>query len=213
MAHTRHWKQRWDPHADFVFAKRLRMGDNPRKPFVLPGEPVTKKMREKMGLHRLRRWWEAGVIAIADWEPPRRNRRSATEPHVRKLGGPWFEVTLPGQDAERVRGKEAAELLVAGWLEAQEQDDEPEQPQGDDGERVNDNDAEAQTGTIEQPDSDSEPEGDDPGDDQHDDADPADDQEQGDEPEQDGEDGEPEDADEQPEPEEDDGEDEDEPKD
>jgi len=67
---TRHWKQRWDASAPLVFAKRLRMGDNPKKPFVLPGDKVTKKHREKLGLNRLRAWFENGTLALAEFEAP-----------------------------------------------------------------------------------------------------------------------------------------------
>lgn len=65
----RHWKQQWDPNAALVFLKRLRMGDDPENPYVLPGDPVTKAIRAKLGTNRLRRWWEARVVGLADWLP------------------------------------------------------------------------------------------------------------------------------------------------
>jgi hypothetical protein len=74
---TRHWRQRWDPKADLVFARRMRMGDNPKKPFVMPGEKVTKKMREKLGLHRIRIWFETGVLEIANFVAPEPQRARA----------------------------------------------------------------------------------------------------------------------------------------
>lgn len=77
VSRARHWKQRWDADANLVFARRMRMGDNPNKPFCLPGERVTKKMRTKIGLHRLRRWFETGVLEISDWKAPEPQRERA----------------------------------------------------------------------------------------------------------------------------------------
>lgn len=76
-ARIRHWKQHWSPDADLVFAKRLRMGDDPEKPFALPGEPVTEAHRAKLGLARLRRWFEAGVLEIANFVAPEPQREQA----------------------------------------------------------------------------------------------------------------------------------------
>jgi len=61
----RNWKHRWDPSADFVYLKRLRMGDDPQRPFVLPGDRVSDAERAKLGLARLRRWFEAGVVGLS----------------------------------------------------------------------------------------------------------------------------------------------------
>ena len=73
---TRHWKQRWDPKADLVFASRMRMGTK-AKPFCMPGDKVTEAMRKRIGLHRLRRWFETGVLNIADWKAPEVQRDRA----------------------------------------------------------------------------------------------------------------------------------------
>jgi hypothetical protein len=73
----RHWKQHWDPDADLVFAKRLRMGDDPEKPFVLPGEKVTDEHRAKLGLVRLRHWFENGTLEIANFMAPEPQREAA----------------------------------------------------------------------------------------------------------------------------------------
>jgi hypothetical protein len=74
---TRHYKQHWDPKADLVFARRLRIGSNPKKPFAMPGEKVTKKIREKLGANRLRRWFENGTLEIANFVAPEPQRRLA----------------------------------------------------------------------------------------------------------------------------------------
>lgn len=71
MAKMRHWKQHWDPNADLIFTKKLRIGDDPERPYVLPGDPVTPELRESLGLHRLKIWWEAEFLAIAPEHAPK----------------------------------------------------------------------------------------------------------------------------------------------
>lgn len=69
VSRTRHWKEHYDPKAPLVFARRLRIGDNPKKPFALPGDKVTAKMRKKLGPNRLRLWFENGTLALANFKP------------------------------------------------------------------------------------------------------------------------------------------------
>jgi hypothetical protein len=71
---TRHWKQHWDPNADLIFRKRLRFGSDPKKPFILPGEPVTDEHRAKLGPARVRRWFENGTLEIANFRAPEPQR-------------------------------------------------------------------------------------------------------------------------------------------
>ena len=125
MSKLRHWKQRWDKNAPLVFLKKLRMGDGQ----VLPGDPVTDEIREKLGLHRLRRWWEAGVIARADQPLPNHIQRAmapAAEPEVeepveetvvsypvvREGKGSWFEVEVAEGDIRKVNGQKALDELL-----------------------------------------------------------------------------------------------------
>jgi len=69
MGRIRHWKQRYDPAAKFVFLKRLKLGLDPKKPVVAPGDPVpTGDVR--LGRARIKRWWHAGIIGLADWVDP-----------------------------------------------------------------------------------------------------------------------------------------------
>ena len=69
MGRIRHWKQRYDPDAKFVFLKRLKLGLDPKKPVVAPGDPVpTGDIR--LGRARIKRWWHAGIIGRADWVDP-----------------------------------------------------------------------------------------------------------------------------------------------
>jgi hypothetical protein len=77
VTRTRHWKQHWDPSADLIFRKRLRMGDDPEKPCVLPGDPVTDEHREKLGMARIRRWFDNGTLEIANFKAPEPQRELA----------------------------------------------------------------------------------------------------------------------------------------
>ncbi len=108
MSKLRHWKQRWSPTADLIFLKKLKLGDG----FVLPGDPVTPEIREKLGLHRLRRWWDAGVLALAEAQAP--NHVEKTYPFVEKGKAGWYTVTLAeGESPCRIRGKDAVQELLA----------------------------------------------------------------------------------------------------
>jgi len=121
----RHWKQHWDPTADFVFLKRLRMGDNPDNPFVLPGEPVTAEMRAKMGEARVKRWWEAQVIGRADWDlstpgSPREKVAEEMKPQGSITPGKrgWFLVTFPDGTQKNFRGEAKAKAALDEASEA-----------------------------------------------------------------------------------------------
>lgn len=69
MGRIRHWKQRYDPDAKFVFLKRLKLGLDPKKPVVAPGDPVPVG-DIRLGRARIKRWWHAGIIGLADWVDP-----------------------------------------------------------------------------------------------------------------------------------------------
>lgn len=99
---TRHWKQRWDPKAELVFVSRMRVGTK-AKPFCLPGDKVTKAIRDRIGPHRLRLWFETGVVKIADWKAPEPQReraiaRAAQEAKVE-------DVNVPEPEAEDDQGR------------------------------------------------------------------------------------------------------------
>lgn len=62
----RHWRQRFNARADFVFLRRMRMGDEHR-PYFLPGEQMPRELRDKLGKARLRRMWESKLIGLSGW--------------------------------------------------------------------------------------------------------------------------------------------------
>ena len=55
------------------------MGDDPNKPFVMPGEIISPEQREKLGANRLRRWFENGTLELADFVAPEPQRRLALQ--------------------------------------------------------------------------------------------------------------------------------------
>jgi len=62
----RHWKQRFDPKAELIVTKQILL-DGVQKN---PGDLLSQEEVETLGPHRLRRWWEARVIALA---PPKKS--------------------------------------------------------------------------------------------------------------------------------------------
>lgn len=81
----RDWRQRWDPNAPLEFCRRVRVGDDPKKPFALPGDLVSDELREKVGPNRLRMWFETGTVQLAGWVPPEPQRRRALAEQDRRL--------------------------------------------------------------------------------------------------------------------------------
>ncbi len=112
MAKMRHWKQRFDPGAQLIFRKRMKLGMC-GVDVVSFGDPVTEDMKQQLGRHRLKMWWEAQMIQIADegtcFDGPS-NDFANPEP----LGSGWFAVTMPDGQVKKIRGKEKALELLNG---------------------------------------------------------------------------------------------------
>jgi len=119
---TRHWKQRWDPSAPLVFARRLRMGSNPSKPFVLPGDKVTKKHRELLGNNRLKMWFENGTLQLADFTPPDEQRRLAI---VERKKREQMEAKIEAERLALIKAEEESER-VNDAEEPEASNDQPE---------------------------------------------------------------------------------------
>lgn len=105
----RHWKQRYDYNAEFVICKKLRWGDDPNKPELLPGDPVTPEIKAKLGPTRLKRWWEAKVIARADFDEANPAAQVADVElitNVEKTGKGWFKLwVLDDEEPFTIRGQ------------------------------------------------------------------------------------------------------------
>lgn len=84
MAQYRHWKQHWDPAATLVFTRRMKFKLGEQE-YVNPGDEVTPEIRAALGpsdkhqQNRLKRWWEAGFLAIKDWKAPSEIRAAKNE--------------------------------------------------------------------------------------------------------------------------------------
>lgn len=89
MATRRHWKQRWDANADFVFLRRIKLGGEHGT--VTAGDPVPKDRRikaqnrtperrkgpdgkQRLNIRRLKLWWDAGYIGLASYGAPASER-------------------------------------------------------------------------------------------------------------------------------------------
>lgn len=61
----RHWKQRFDKNAKFVWRRSLKFGGE----YTKIGSQIPKSLLIKPT--KLRRFWEAGVIELRDFEAPK----------------------------------------------------------------------------------------------------------------------------------------------
>lgn len=119
MSNIRHWKQTFDPDADFVYTKRKLMGLDPENPYVNPGDLVDKSA---FNIHRLKMWWKCGFIALADWKSPDevlRDAQTATAAitgRISPTGRGWFAVTLSDGSVKKIRGEDKAKEFLAGTL-------------------------------------------------------------------------------------------------
>lgn len=112
MGRIRHWKERFDPSADLIFSKRMRLHMCGVET-VNYGDPVTDEMKDELGKHRMLVWWNANVIQLAPADAPARVEPT-TEPAVEKLGGGWYNVTPADGDTVKVHGKKALAALLDG---------------------------------------------------------------------------------------------------
>lgn len=124
MSKMRHWKQQYDADAPLEFAKRMRLGIEGHET-VTAGEPVTDEIRAALGRnpdHRLKMWFKAGYVRIANWQEPmelrdKYNRNPNQKPALESCGGGgWYLVHMPGGKSKKVRGIEPAQkALDEAW--------------------------------------------------------------------------------------------------
>jgi len=132
MAQVRHWKQRFDAGAKMVFRKSRKLGLCGQERCE-PGDPVTEEMKQVLGRHRLKMWWEAGMIELLPEAPERsaekpkksespaapdkdpESTEDALQPgSMKHTGGGWYDVVLLDGSEQRVRGKKNAKALLDG---------------------------------------------------------------------------------------------------
>ena len=119
MRKLRHWRQRFDPKATFVFRRRTKWSGE----WMEPGDPVPM---DGLSVAKLRSMWEAKRIELAEieepaeaQEPPQAAHQSAHAPvpsplpdFVEKRGS-WFAVAMPDGSEQRVQGRAALDELLA----------------------------------------------------------------------------------------------------
>lgn len=96
------------------------MGDDPKKPFVMPGEIISQAQREKLGANRLRRWFENGTLELADFVAPEPQRRLA----LMQRGEDVVEFEVAGTGTvviDEEAGLDKVEKLVDEVIEPDEQ--------------------------------------------------------------------------------------------
>jgi hypothetical protein len=112
--HVRHWREKWSPDAELVFTRRLKLGLDPKKPWVNPGDPVTEKLRDQLGIRKLRTWWNARAVGLKEWAIEKPQAEEVLAGSISVIGGGWYQVTLPDGTEHRVRGKKQAQALLKG---------------------------------------------------------------------------------------------------
>lgn len=105
----RHWKQQFDPRAKFVWRKNLRFAGEQ----MVAGDIVPDGLLKPT---KLRRFWESGIIELAEFETPDVATGRPKAPVARHLGGGWYSIKFPGEDEPvKIKGREAAAKAVRAW--------------------------------------------------------------------------------------------------
>ena len=125
----RHWKQRYDPHASFICRRRLQWGGLKYE----PGDPTPDGLAANKG--KLRRFWEAGWIELAEFKAPNvvtglpmetpvedperpvevldgAETAYAAVPQVERRGS-WHVVTMPDGSERKALGRKKLNELLA----------------------------------------------------------------------------------------------------
>jgi hypothetical protein len=105
MSKMRHWKERWDPTAPLQFNRSfLVLGGQ-----VHRGDPLTQEIRDHIGPHRVKLWWDANCLTLDDSPrtPEPKKTPDPIAPGVKSLGGPWWEF-----EGRKYRGRVALERAL-----------------------------------------------------------------------------------------------------
>ena len=108
----RHWKQQYHPNAAFICRRRMAWGGRNYEPGGrIPAELAANKAK-------LRRFWEAGWIELAEFQAPDVATGQPAEPELPEEAtlekrGSWYVVTLPDGTKHKAQGSEARDALLA----------------------------------------------------------------------------------------------------
>lgn len=112
----RHWKQKFDPAAEFVWRRSLTFGGRR----VRAGDPVDKDSLvhdPRALLVKLRRLWNAEYIELANFDAPDATtgavvtKEEREAPRVVRRAGPWYYVLHKGREL-KANGIKALEALM-----------------------------------------------------------------------------------------------------
>ena len=121
----RHWRQRFDPNAEFVFRRPSTYGGVQYQ----PGDVIPDKL--KAAKMRLQFMWRANRIELAEFETaPNGTPPDDTPPDDLLLpegvtverNSSWYDVTLADGTEQKVRGRDALEALLAQLWEGSDGD-------------------------------------------------------------------------------------------
>ncbi len=101
---VRHWKQRWNPDADFIFRRVIKWGGK----IFRPGDAIPTDLKRNRG--KLRRLWDSQFIELANWPAKPLPPKKAA---ITLVKASWHTITLPDGSTRRVNGKLKAQAMLA----------------------------------------------------------------------------------------------------
>ncbi len=121
----RHWKQRFDQNAAFIWRRRMLY----RGTLTIPGTPIPELLASNRT--KLRRFWESKVIELAEFDAPNVATGVVDEKRIYQTGdilsfeglpdnvviengkGSWFVITC-GSDVVKVNGQTNLDKAIEG---------------------------------------------------------------------------------------------------
>ena len=107
----RHWKQQYHPNAAFICRRRMAWGGRTYE----PGGRIPKELAANKA--KLRRFWEAGWIELAEFEAPNvatgQVERDLPPGATLERRGSWYVVTLADGTERKARGLGTYDELLA----------------------------------------------------------------------------------------------------
>ncbi len=106
----RHWKQRFEKNAKFIFRRGMLYGATQYK----PGDDIPQILQDNPA--KLRRFWESGVIELAAFDEPDVMTGAITNDlpagiTVEQGKGSWFIIT-DGEETYKANGKKNLKALI-----------------------------------------------------------------------------------------------------
>ena len=100
----RHWKQRYEPNAAFIWRRRLLFGGKTYE----PGERIPAELAANKS--KLRRFWEGQIIELAEFEI---ETSSPIRVKIIKSGtSGWYTVIMPDGEELKSNGPTALKALL-----------------------------------------------------------------------------------------------------